>query len=57
MTVENVLQLIESLSNATRVAIRDKHESVDLLSALIYVDDAARADLEKAIWQAKEAIG
>lgn len=57
MTVDQLLQLIESLAAAARVAVQNGLTTVDLLSALQHADDAARAELAQAIERAKEIVG
>ena len=55
MTIDQALQMIEALASLR--AIEKGESNIDLLSALQYADDAARADLEHAIELAKEVVG
>ena len=57
MTIDQALQMIAALAQASIKAIEDGEPNIDLLSALQYFDDVARADLERAIEIAKEAVG
>jgi hypothetical protein len=57
MTIDQALQLIAALIQAVIKAIETGEPNVDLLSALQYADDAARADLEQALEIAKEVVG
>jgi len=57
MTIDQALQMIAALAQASIKAIEDGEPNIDLLSALQYSDDVARADLERAIEIAKEAVG
>lgn len=56
MTIDQALQMIAALAQASIKAIENGEPNIDLLSALQYADDVARADLEKAIEIAKEVI-
>lgn len=49
--------MIAALAQASIKAIESGEPNIDLLSALQYADDAARADLERAIEAAKEVVG
>ncbi len=57
MTIGQALQMIAALAQASIKAIESGEPNIDLLSALQYADDAARADLERAIEAAKEVVG
>lgn len=57
MTIDQVLQMIEVLVQASIKAIKEDESNIDLLSALQYIDDEARRDLERAIEIAKEVVG
>lgn len=57
MTIDQALRLIAALIQAVIKAIEMGESNVDLLSALQYADDAARADLEQALEIAKEVVG
>lgn len=57
MTIDQALQMIEALVQASLRAIEKGESNIDLLSALQYADNAARADLEHAIELAKEVVG
>ena len=57
MTIDQALQLIAALIQAVIKAIETGEPNVDLLTALQYSDDVARADLERAIEIAKEVVG
>ncbi len=56
MTIDQALQMIAALAQASIKASEDGEPNIDLLSALQYSDDVARADLERAIEIAKEVI-
>lgn len=56
MTIDQALQMIAALAQASIKAIENGEPNIDLLSALQYADDEARADLEHAIESAKEVI-
>lgn len=57
MTIDQVLQIVEVLVQASIKAIKEDESNIDLLSALQYIDDEARRDLERAIDIAKEVVG
>lgn len=56
MTIDQTLQLVSTLIHAALDAIKTGEPNVDLLSALQYTDDEARANLEQAIEIAKEVV-
>lgn len=56
MTVDQSLQLIESLAAAARVAVQNGWATVDLLPALQHADDVARDELAKAIEDASNRL-
>lgn len=56
MTIDQALQMIAALAQASIKAIENGEPNIDLLSELQYADDAARADLERAIEVAKELV-
>ena len=56
MTIDQALQLIAALIQAVIKVIETGEPNVDLLSALQYTDDAARADLEQALEIAEEVV-
>mgnify|MGYP000857509129 CR=1 FL=1 len=57
MTIDQALQMIEVLVQASIKAIKEDESNIDLLSALQYIDDEARCDLEQAVEIAKEVVG
>ncbi len=57
MTIDQALQIVEVLVQASIKAIKEDESNIDLLSALQYIDDEARHDLERAIEIAKEVVG
>lgn len=56
MTVDQLLQHIESLARAAREALQSGRQTVDLIPALQAADDAARADLAAAIQRAERRL-